>query len=166
MTNNINILPAELSDIPQIHGIYSHYVKNTIVNLDEKVPTLAKMQQSFKNISKAGLPYIVAKDGDKVVGYCYAAHYRTRLAYRYSVEISIYIHPDYRGKSVGKNLLTEVIKQAKAKGMKQMLAVVVNVPESSKKFHESFGFREVGKLENVGFKFDRWVDTLFMQLSL
>jgi phosphinothricin acetyltransferase len=118
-------------------------------------------------VLELGLPYLVAETGGVVAGYAYAGVYRARPAYRYTVENSVYVHPEFAGKGVGSALLSQLIRGCERAGRRQMIAVIgdsENVP--SIKLHETFGFRRVGLLSAVGFKFGRWVDSVLMQRDL
>jgi L-amino acid N-acyltransferase YncA len=159
---------AEIDHIEEIRDIYAHYVLNTTSNLDEIVPSLDELQEIYESVVDKGLPYVVAKLPDEtIIGFAYAAPYRKRLAYRFTVENSIYVHKDHLNKGVAQALMNEVINHCKLDGYKQMVAVIVgvdNVPSIN--FHKKLGFTERGHLEKVGFKFGKWLDTLLFQKEL
>lgn len=114
-----------------------------------------------------GLPYLVAEKDDLIAGYAYAGPYRPRPAYRYSVEDSVYIHPDFQGQGLGRLLLANLIEVCIAQRRRQMIAIVGDSGNiASIRLHLSFGFRNVGYLEAVGRKFGRWIDTVIMQRAL
>jgi L-amino acid N-acyltransferase YncA len=118
-------------------------------------------------ILSRGLPYLVAELDGAVAGYAYAAPYRPRPAYRFTVEDSVYIHPDHARKGLGRLLMVEVIAACTAAGCRQMLAVIGDSDNASSiGLHRALGFQHVGVLRNVGFKFERWVDTVLMQKTL
>lgn len=160
------ITEAKLSDIEGVREIYSHYVKNTVSSLEEIVPYLDQMVDVYSSIIAKNLPYLVAKEGDKVIGYCYVSPYRTRSAYRYTLEDSIYIHPDHLGQGAARALLGQVIEKSKEIGYKQIVAVVVSESDDSVKFHQAMGFEIKGRLEKIGFKFGKWLDSIIMQREL
>jgi phosphinothricin acetyltransferase len=130
-------------------------------------PDAAEIDRRRSEIVQNGLPYLVAASGHRILGYAYAAPYRPRPAYRYSVEDSIYIDPAETGRGIGKLLMAALIRGCEEAGRRQMIAVIgdsANV--ASIKLHERFGFRYAGVFREVGFKFDRWLDTVLMQREL
>jgi len=158
---------AKVPDLDQIREIYGHYVKETTASLEEKAPTAEEILDIYSNVMGKNLPFIVAKNNGRIVGYCYAQPYRKRSAYRFTAEESIYVHKDFLRNGIGAELLTAVIKKCKEIGYKQMIAnVVYSGNEESIEFHESMGFVERGRLINVGFKFNQWLDTVLMQKEL
>jgi L-amino acid N-acyltransferase YncA len=125
------------------------------------------MTRRWNEVKARGLPWLVAEDGDEIGGYAYAAPYRTRIAYRRTVEDSIYVRADRVGTGLGKLLMPALISATQACGMHQMIAVIGDsANQASIRLHRRFGFRDVGVLRDVGFKFDRWLDTVFMQRTL
>ena len=115
----------------------------------------------------SGLPWIVAQYGDAVVGYGYCALYRTRSAYRYSLEDSVYVRHDMRGQGIGRRLLDELIRRCEALGYRQIIAVIGDSANAASiNLHAAAGFLRVGTLRSAGFKFGRWVDSVFMQRPL
>lgn len=164
--SDVTLRPFAWSDIPAITAIYRHYVDNTAITFDTEPPGEAAMAEKFGAIVKLGHPLIVAEQSGKVLGYAYASTYRPRPAYRFTCEDSIYLDPAATGRGLGKRLLAELIAQSKAFGFKQMIAVITAETENSIRIHEKFGFRHVGRYEAVGFKFDRWLDIVHLQLGL
>ena len=164
--SDVILRPFAWSDIPAITAIYRHYVDNTAITFDTEAPGEAAMAEKFGHMVRLGHPLIVAERDGKVLGYAYASTYRPRPAYRFTCEDSIYLDPVATGQGVGKALLTELIAQARAYGFKQMIAVITADTASSIAIHEKFGFRHVGRYEAVGYKFDRWLDIVHLQLGL
>ena len=114
-----------------------------------------------------GLPHLVAEIDGTVAGFAYASPYRSRPAYRFTVEDSVYVHPDHAGQGIGRLLLTAVIDRCAKAGCKQMIAVIGGPDNTASiALHEKLGFRHVGSLRSVGYKFNRWLDTLLMQRGL
>ena len=163
---DVTLRPFAWSDIPAITAIYRHYVDNTAITFDTEAPGEPAMAEKFGNIVRLGHPLIVAEEDGKVLGYAYASTYRPRPAYRFTCEDSIYLDPVATGRGVGKALLTELITEARAYGFRQMIAVITADTANSIAIHEKFGFRHVGRYEAVGFKFDRWLDIVHLQLAL
>lgn len=167
MTSNVKVRVANDGDAVAIAGIYSHYVLNSTVTFELEAPDAAEMSRRRADVQQKNLPYLVAEISGTVVGYAYATPYRPRRAYRFTVEDSIYLHPDHTGKGLGKTLLTELIQVCEQGGARQMIAVIGgNDNAASVRLHERFGFQHVGVLKSVGFKFDRWLDTTLMQKTL
>lgn len=167
--SDAQLRPFQWSDIPAITAIYRHYVEASPATFDTTAPGEAAMAEKFGHLLELGHPLLVAaeKAGDgKVLGYAYASFYRPRPAYRFTCEDSIYLHPDAGGQGLGTLLLGELIARSRAAGFRQMIAVITAGTEASLRLHEKFGFRTVGRHEAVGFKFDRWLDTLHLQLAL
>lgn len=163
----IMLYDASIADMAQIQQIYAHHVIHGIASFETEPPTLAEMLSRRENILDKGLPYLVAKCGDQVLGYSYLAPYRPRYAYRFTCESSVYISEDQQGQGIGKRLMQEVIKRATQGGWRQMIANVGNSANyGSIGLHESLGFKIIGTLKSVGFKHGRWIDTVLMQLEL
>lgn len=154
------------ADVPAITAIYKHYVDHTAITFDTEAPGEPAMAEKFGHLVALGHPLIVAEEKREVIGYAYASFYRPRAAYRFTCEDSIYLHPDAKGRGIGKALLTELLLQSRAFGFKQMIAVITAETANSIAIHEKFGFRHVGRYEAVGYKFDRWHDIVHMQLAL
>ncbi|EGC37188.1 hypothetical protein DICPUDRAFT_150275 [Dictyostelium purpureum] len=164
---------ANEGDIKSIQEIYSFYVEFEICTFEEEIPSEDEILKRYKSITGNGYPYIVAttksadESSETVVGYAYASAFRPRIAYRYTVEDSIYISKDYKGLGVGKLLLSELIKLCKEKGYKQMVAVIGGFENvGSIVLHEKLGFGNKSHLKDVGFKFDKFIDTVTLQLAL
>ena len=158
---------AREADLEAVCGIYAHYVATSPATFEEVAPELDEIIRRWRAIRDLDLPYLVAElDGD-VGGYAYAAPYRARSAYRYSVEDSIYINPSRQRLGVGGALLRELIARCEALGYRQMVAVIGDSGNSpSIGLHERCGFEHAGTLKAVGYKFDRWVDSVLMQRTL
>lgn len=158
---------ATLADIPVITDIYSESVRNGVATYEIAVPDQSEMTTRFSTITGNSYPYIIAVDGDGIViGYAYASAFRTRSAYRFLVEDSIYLAPEARGRGVGKALLQELIARCTDLGFRQMVAVIGGAHPASIAVHRSTGFVDSGTMKGSGFKFGRWLDTTFMQLAL
>lgn len=162
------IRDATAKDIPHCREIYNHYVVNSTVTFDEEPVTLAAMRAKFQKGAKAGYPWLVAVSQNGVIlGYGALAAYRDRSAYRFTVEDSIYLSPGATGKGVGKALLAELIERGKAAGLREIVAVIADKgADASIALHEKLGFKEIGRMGRVGYKFGRWLGTVFMQRSL
>jgi len=164
----LTLRPARISDLPQVADIYAHAVLNGAASYEYDPPTLDEMTARFAAITDAGFPYLVAQDDGHVLGYAYASHFRTRPAYRFMVEDSIYIAPDQQGKGLGTLLLGELLARCEASGFRQVIAVIGDAANNlpSARLHSIMGVIECGRIRNSGFKFNRWCDTLLMQRAL
>lgn len=164
----IRIRPATPADIPVITAIYAHAVRHGTASFELDPPNEAEMARRQKSLLDGGFPYLVAQNGAGIAGYAYAGLYRTRPAYRWSLEDSIYVHPDAHRRGVGRLLLERLILESEKHGYRQMIAVIGDstLQTPSIELHRALGFRTVGVLENVGYKFDRWLDSVLMQRDL
>jgi phosphinothricin acetyltransferase len=131
------------------------------------VPTVAEMQRRFDTIRQNNLPYLIAKIDGEIVGYAYANYFRERSAYRFTLEDSIYVSHQHIGLGIGEQLLSALIVECRLSGAIQLLAVIGDSDnQGSIKLHRKLGFEEVGVMQNVGYKFERFVDVVIMQLNL
>lgn len=155
------------ADIAQIQAIYSHHVLHGAASFEEVPPDLAEMTARFAALKAKHMPYIAAVEGDRVLGYAYAGPYRPRVAYRYTVEDSIYLAPDAAGRGLGRLLLSEIVARCTALGMRQMIAIIGDSANAASiGLHRALGFAPIGTFPAVGFKFGRWVDSVLMQRAL
>ena len=155
------------ADLPEVREIYALEVREGTASFELEPPSLAEMTARFAAIEAAGLPYLVAELDGLVAGYAYASPYRPRPAYRYTVEDSVYVARFARRQGIGRALLDAVIERATAQGLRQMVAIVGDSAHlASVELHRRAGFRVVGTLERVGWKFGRWLDTVIMQRPL
>lgn len=162
------IRPARIEDIPAIRLIYADSVLHGTGTFEIVPPDEAEMAARFTAISGQGYPYIVAEDEHgTLLGYAYAGAFRARPAYRWSVEDSVYIAPDAKGRGVGGDLLSRLIEISAESGFRQMIAVIGDSDNApSVKLHKRAGFRMIGVFEQSGFKFGRWIDAVLMQMPL
>ncbi|ESS49697.1 phosphinothricin acetyltransferase protein [Ralstonia solanacearum SD54] len=162
------VRPARLADLPAIAAIYAHHVRTGTASFEIDPPDLAEMTRRFQTLQDTGMPYFVAQTGRKLLGFAYAGPHRARPAYRHTVEDSIYLDAAARGRGVGTLLLEALVRECVARGFRQIVAVVGGGQENlgSMRLHARCGFREVGVLAGVGYKFDRWLDVVLMQRTL
>lgn len=165
-SGELTVRPSVENDVPAMLAIYAHHIKNGLGAFDPEPMHDEDIKRRRKNMLRRRLPHLVAERDGVVVGYAYAVPFRKRPAYRYAVKHSIYVHPDHLHSGIGRVLLPALIDACSAAGFRQMFAYVdaENVP--SQNLHEAFGFRRVGMLEGVGYKFGRWTDSLLMQRAL
>lgn len=163
----ISLRDALPADIPAITPIYEDSVLNGTASYEIVAPDEAEMLARYMAITEKGYPYVVAEDADgSVLGYAYASAFRTRPAYRWLVEDSIYLAPAARGRGLGKMLLRELIDRCTALGFRQMAAVIGGASPASASLHAALGFEMVGTMKGTGFKHEKWLDTIFMQREL
>jgi L-amino acid N-acyltransferase YncA len=162
------IRPADEADFDTIQRIYAHHVATGLASFEETPPDLPEMLRRWRAIADLDLPYVVAEaDGGVIAGYAYAGPYRPRSAYRFSVEDSIYLDPAFQGQGLGRILLSRLIRDATARGKRQMIAVIGDSANlASIGLHKTMGFEMTGTFKAIGLKFGRWVDTVLMQRAL
>lgn len=163
----LQIRSVDANDLAAVQSIYAHHVENGTGSFEETAPSLAEMRERRSVIVARGLPYLVADSGGEVLGFAYAAPFRPRSAYRFTVEDSIYIHPDVVGRGVGGLLLGTLIEACSELGYRQMIAVIGDSANAASiGLHARHGFAEAGRLMAAGHKFGRWLDVVFMQRTL
>jgi len=161
------IRPAAHADISAITAIYAHAVKHGTATFEIEPPDEREMADRFHALTEGCFPYMAAERNGAVLGYAYAGPYRTRIAYRYTLENSIYVAPGCRRQGVGRALMEVLIQEAGARGFRQMVAVIGDSAQvASIALHRAAGFKMAGTLTAVGFKFNRWLDTVLMQRPL
>ena len=156
------------TDIPAITEIYAYHVRNSAASFEIMPPDAVEMTRRWRDVEARGLPWLVAIDAvDQIAGYAYATPYRSREAYRFTIENSVYIHPAQVGKGLGTVLLAALIETCETGKWRQMVAVIGDRNNTASiRLHERLGFEHVGVLQSAGFKFGRWVDTVLMQRPL
>lgn len=155
-------------DIPDIREIYNHYVTNSVVTFDEKKWTVGQWREKLAHLRKLDLPFLVAESpSGQILGYALVQPMSSKSAYRYSVETSIYLGHAATGKGLGRALLEALIAACEERGIRQMVAIISDKgAEGSVALHERLGFVEVGRMGRVGFKFGRWLGTIYLQKEL
>jgi len=167
MSSLPEIRPAIAADLSAITEIYDHAVRHGTATFELNPPDLAEMTRRFDALIDGGFPYLVAVLEGQVVGYAYAAAYRPRPAYRFTVENSVYLQPAIHRRGIGMQLLQGLIAECEARGFRQMIAVIGDSANAgSIGVHTRTGFQMIGTHPRVGFKFGRWLDTVMMQRAL
>ncbi len=157
------------SDVRAMLAIYLHHIRRGVdasVEGDFETPDADDLKRRRRSMNNRKMPHLVAEEAGAVVGYAYAAPFRKRPAYRYTVKHSIYVRSDRLHSGIGRQLMTALIDACAAAGFRQMIGYIDGANAASLKLHEGFGFRQVGFLPAVGFKFGRWTDLIMMQRSL
>ncbi len=158
---------TQLTDVVSIAAIYADAVLTGTASYELVPPTQEDMASRFATITGQGYPHIAAVDENgTLVGYAYASAFRTRPAYRWLVEDSIYLAREAQGRGIGKALLKELIRRCTALGFRQMVAVIGGASPASVRLHGGCGFVMTGTLVGTGFKHGQWLDTVLMQLPL
>jgi len=160
------IRDAHGSDADAIAAIYGHHVLHGTASYDIEPPPPEYMAAKIRAVQEAGWPFVVAVRDGTPIGYAYATQFRDREAYRFTCENSIYVHPDWMGQGIGKALLWALMDRAAECGFGTMVAVIGGAEPSSIALHARCGFEEVGRLKAVGWKKEKWLDSVYMQRDL
>jgi L-amino acid N-acyltransferase YncA len=164
---DVAIVPATQADIPAITRIYADAVRHGTATFEIDPPDQDKMTRRLATLLDGGFPYLVARRAEEVIGYAYAGPYRPRPAYRFTLEDSIYLAPAAQRRGIGSALLDRLVEESGRRGFRQMIAVIGDSAQTpSIELHRALGFRMIGAVENVGYKFGRWLDTVSMQRAL
>lgn len=159
--------PAGLDDLDAVAEIYAHYVRTSIATFELDQPDGNEWRRRFEAITRAGLPFLLTERAGSVAGYAYCAPWKTRPAYRATVEDSLYVAPHVRGQGCGTELMRDLLVAARAAGIREVIAVIADTGDpASIDLHRKFGFIAAGRLTNVGFKHDRFIDTVLLQRTL
>ncbi|KWX67357.1 acetyltransferase [Mycobacterium sp. NAZ190054] len=163
----MTVRPAVPGDVEAIGAIYGHYVRTGVATFELDPPGAEELLRRMAAVTDAGLPYLVAVADGQVAGYAYCAPWKARRAYRFTVEDSVYVAPHAAGRGVGGRLLDALLDECARVGIRQVIAVIVDADAAaSLTLHRRRGFTEAGRLTAVGFKHDRWLDTVLLQKTL
>jgi L-amino acid N-acyltransferase YncA len=154
------------SDLPAILEIYNDIILTTTAIYSEEPHTLQMRLDWFNERKQAGFPVIVAEQNGVLVGFATYGKFRVWPCYRFTVEHSLYVHRDNRGQGISKILLQEIVSLAKSAGMHALIAGVDSENDISLQLHLKFGFTQVARFKEVGFKFNRWLDLIFLEMIL
>ena len=162
----MDIRDVQESDAEAIAAIYGYHVLNGTASYDLDPPPGEFHRDKIRRIQATGWPFIVAEADGGLAGYAYITQFRDRAAYRFTAEDSIYVHPGAMRRGVGKALLDELLKRCGTFGFRTIIAVIGGAEPASIALHAKCGFREAGRLHAVGWKQDRWLDSVYMQIEL
>lgn len=165
----VTVRPSRDADVGAMLAIYLHHIRHGVdpsQHHDIEAPDAEDIKRRRKNMQKHKLPHLVAEFDGEIVGYAYAVPFRKRPAYRYVVKHSIYVHHAYLHCGIGRRLLPALIDACAASGYRQIIGYIDSSNRASLQLHESFGFRQVGYLPSIGFKFGQWTDSVMVQRSL
>lgn len=151
------------SDGPAAAEIYNHYIENTVVTFEEEAIDGREMGARIEETLAAGLPWLAIEQDGQLAGYAYASKWKGRCAYRYAVEVTVYLHPEAVAKGLGSALYEVLLSQLEKAGMHVAMGGIALPNPASIALHEKFGMKKVAHFEQVGFKFDRWVDVGYWQ---
>lgn len=163
---SISVRQATSDDIPLVLEIINHEIMHSTAIWDYDIRTLEQQMAIFNEKQAKNFPFIVAEKGGTIVGFGTYGPFRFKEGYKFTVEHSVYVHKDFIGNGVGTTLLTELIELAKLQGLHTMIGVIDSENMGSISFHERLGFKKVGHIKETGFKFGRWLDSVFVQLLL
>ncbi len=163
--NKGKIRLATIEDVPRILEIYKYYVENTSISFEYDAPTLEEFKERYTTISKK-YPYIVIEENGVIKGYAYANTFKARAAYNWSVEVSIYLDKECRGRGSGQALYTELEQYLKKQNIVNTNACVTYPNPNSMAFHKKMGFKEVAHFHECGYKFNEWHDMIWLEKSI
>jgi L-amino acid N-acyltransferase len=162
----IRIRPYQTEDTQAILDIINHNILHSTALYDYTIRSYEQQQNLLEDKLSKNFPVIVAEFDSQVVGFGMYSEFRFREAYKFTVEHSVYVNESFHGKGIGKLLLQELISLARKQKLHTMIAVIDSENQGSVEFHEKFGFKTVGIIKESGYKFDRWLHSVFMQLIL
>lgn len=161
------IRPSRDEDVPAIAAIYAHHVLHGTGTFETSAPTEADMAGRRADVLAKGLPYLVAEEAGRVLGFAYCQWFKPRPAYRFSAEDSIYLHPDAAGRGIGRQLLDALCAQAGERGIRKLIAVIGDSANAASiGVHRAAGFSPAGVITSCGWKFERWLDIVLMEKTL
>jgi L-amino acid N-acyltransferase YncA len=161
-----DIRPANASDAAQVADIYNHFILTSTITFEEEPVATQEMARRIADVQSSGLPWLVATRGAEIVGFAYANRWKTRAAYRFSTEVTVYVRDGLARSGIGSQLYANLLATLKSAGVHAVIGGVALPNEASVRLHEKLGFRKVAHFSEVGFKFDRWIDVAYWQLNL
>ena len=164
--SNLMVRSALADDAESIVDIYNHYVVTSIITFEEVEVAASEMAKRILDIQSTPLPWLVAVKDARIVGFAYAGRWKTRAAYRFSTEVTVYVRHGLEGKGVGSALYRQLLAALKSAGMHAVIGGVALPNHASVRLHESLGFKKVAHFKELGFKFNRWIDVAYWQLEL
>ena len=157
---------ASPDDAPGVRAIYAPMVRETAISFEYEEPPVEEMARRIQTALSSGYPWIVCEDGGEIIGYAYASSFRTRRAYDWTTEVSVYVHPDHHRRGVGRALYAKLFEILTLQGFRSAYGVATAPNPGSEGLHEAMGFELVGRFPSVGFKFDRWHDVICWHIAL
>ncbi len=166
MNDSVDVTGLGKNDAQAICDIYNYYINHSVATFEEREVSVEEMRARVDAVEAQGLPWLVAKKDESILGYAYATQWKSRSAYRFCVEITVYIAQDNCSSGVGSALYKSLFDSLKQTKTRIAIACLSLPNESSVALHEKFGMQKVGHFTEVGFKFDRWVDIGYWQVTL
>jgi L-amino acid N-acyltransferase YncA len=160
------IRDATLNDAAKIVDIYNHYISDSVVTFEQETISADIMQERIGKVLDSKLPWLVAEQDSNIIGYCYATPWKERSAYRFSVEATVYLLPQVKGRGWGSQLYQSLFEQLKHKQIHAVMGGITLPNEASIKLHEKFGMNKVAHFKQVGYKFKQWLDVGYWQKIL
>ena len=157
---------ASRQDAEAIHRIYAPIVRDTAISFEWDVPTVSELADRVTTVLRSGYPWLVAEASGVVAGYACASSFRTRTAYSWAAEVSVYVHPRYHRRGVGRSVYSSVLDLLELQGYRSAYGVATAPNPSSEALHRSMGFEQAGYLHRVGYKFGEWHDVIFWRIGL
>jgi L-amino acid N-acyltransferase YncA len=157
---------ASAEDSGAVASIYNHYVTQTVVTFEEEAISASEIARRLVEVQAAALPWLVAERDGLVVGYAYATPWRARRAYRFSAEVTVYLHPDHGARGIGSALYGRLLAELGERGIHAAMGGIALPNDASVRLHEKLGFKKVAHFEAVGFKLNRWIDVGYWQRML
>lgn len=154
---------AQLTDADAIADIYNHYIRESVATFEEDPISKSEMWSRIEKVHKFGLPWLISEDKGGITGYAYATRWNERSAYKFSTEVSVYLHPDHTGTGLGTALYTKLFEILESMNFHVIIGGITLPNPASEKLHEKFGLRKVAHFEEVGFKFGQWLDVGYWQ---
>ena len=151
------------ADCEAIARIYNHYVEHSVITFEEEPVPAHELARRVRDLTGAGLPWLVAAHAGSIAGYAYASPYHKRSAYRFTVEATVYLDPARTGRGLGTALYTTLLERLRAKSVRVVIGAIALPNDACVALHERLGFTKAGHLEQVGFKHGRWVDVGYWQ---
>jgi L-amino acid N-acyltransferase YncA len=159
------IRDANDRDVDRLCAIYNHYVLHTVITFEEEPVSASDMAQRVADVQRQ-LPWLVYETGEGVVGYAYASRWKVRAAYRFAVEVSVYVDRDHHGKGIGKALYAALLERLREKKVHSVVGGVAGDNPASFGLHDALGFKRVAQFHEIGHKFGEWIDVTYFQLLL
>ena len=162
----MNIRPATEADAQALVNIYNPYILDTLITFEYTTVTAEEFAGRIRKVLEGGYPYLVAEEDGRIVGYSYATQFRTRVAYRYTVETTVYLDRSAAGKGIGTSLYSALLDELRKRKFHLAIGGITLPNPASQALHEKLGFKQVASFHEVGYKFDQWVDVGFWELKL
>jgi len=163
--SSINIRFVQPSDAPALLSIYSPIVLETATSFEVEVPTISTFVDRINTYSSKS-PWLVAEVNGQIIGYAYGTSHRSRQAYQWNQEVTVYVHPDFKRQGIARDLYSKLLELLRFMGFGKAIAVITIPNDASIQFHSSMGFRHIGEMKNVGFKLGQWHSTSWWDLEL